>query len=74
MWSFPDPSVKRPGNFPVQLKLADYGISRSVAISGAKGLMGTHGFMAPEIIRYWGKESYTIKVITMTLISIERLG
>lgn len=44
------------------IKLADYGISRSAALAGMKGLGGTPGFMAPEIEKYVGKELYTDKV------------
>ena len=44
------------------IKLADYGISRSAALAGMKGLGGTPGFMAPEIEKYVGKELYTEKV------------
>ena len=60
MWSFPE-----PGSVSVQdvnLKLADYGISRAVVVAGVKGLIGTSGFIAPEIIKFRGKENYTKKV------------
>ena len=46
----------------VEVKLADYGISRLSLPSGAKGFGGTEGFMAPEIMRYNGEEEYTEKV------------
>ena len=50
-----------PGGCPlgqesVFVKLSDYGISQFVATQGAKGLVGTPGFMAPEIIKYHGRE------------------
>lgn len=62
VWSFPQPAVTEPEHYKVWLKLTDYGISRSVSLGGIKGYQGTPGFMAPEIIRYIGKESYTVKV------------
>ena len=62
VWSFPDPNVSDVINYQVMLKLTDYGISRSVSLSGTKGFHGTPGYMAPEILRYTGKESYTAKV------------
>jgi len=46
----------------VEVKLADYGISRLSLPTGAKGFGGTEGFMAPEIMRYNGEEEYTEKV------------
>lgn len=48
----------------VQVKLGDYGISRSILpTGGAKGFGGTEGYMAPEIMRYNGEEEYTEKVL-----------
>ena len=46
----------------VHVKLADYGVSRSVLPSGTKGLAGTPAFMAPEIVQHKGEEAYTEKV------------
>ncbi len=46
----------------VLLKLADYSISRSVLPTGTKGFAGTEGFMAPEIVRFNGEETYSEKV------------
>ena len=60
VWSFPEPG--HPPGTPVNLKLTDYGVSRAAAIGGVKGLSGTSGFIAPEILRYRGKESYSKKV------------
>ena len=60
---FPDPSVEVFSVPQVHLMLTDYGISRSVSIAGNKGLQGTPGYIAPEIMRYSGKESYSDKVI-----------
>ena len=46
----------------VDVKLADYGVSRSVLPWGTRGLAGTPPFMAPEIIQHNGEETYTEKV------------
>ena len=46
----------------VFIKLADYSISRCVLPTGTKGFAGTEGFMAPEIVRFNGKETYSEKV------------
>ena len=45
-----------PGGDNVLVKLSDYGISQFVATQGARGLVGTPGFMAPEMLKYQGKE------------------
>ena len=50
-------------NYDVHVKLADYGISQFSNINGLLGFAGTPGFIAPEIIKYHGKEVYTNKVI-----------
>ena len=39
----------------VHVKLADYGVSRSVLPSGTRGLAGTPPFIAPEIIQHNGE-------------------
>jgi len=44
------------------VKLSDYGISQFASINGVLGLAGTPGFIAPEILKYNGKEVYTNKV------------
>ena len=62
VWAFPAPTVSEPENHQVLLKLTDYGISRSVSLGGIKGFQGTPGYMAPEILQYTGKESYSDKV------------
>lgn len=62
VWAFPGPTIADPVNHQVLLKLTDYGISRSVSLGGIKGFLGTPGFMAPEILKYTGKESYSAKV------------
>ena len=63
VWRFPEPRDPIPislgsdmGGASVLVKLSDYGISQFVASQGAKGLMGTAGFIAPEILKYHGKE------------------
>ena len=61
VWSIPQPFEISPAS-SVQVKLADYGISRACLPTGAKGFGGTEGFMAPEIMKYNGEEEYTEKV------------
>ena len=61
VWRLPAPHDTDPSH-PTKVKLADYGVSRSVLPSGAKGLAGTPPFIAPEIIQHNGEESYTEKV------------
>lgn len=46
----------------VDVKLADYGISRSTLPTGTKGFAGTEGFIAPEIYIFNGQEEYNEKV------------
>ena len=48
--------------FSSKVKLSDYGISQFVSTQGAKGLVGTPGFIAPEILKYHGKEAYNESV------------
>lgn len=60
VWKFPRPNQQKSSN--VYLKLADYGISRCVLPSGTKGYAGTQGFIAPEILKYNGEETYSEKV------------
>ncbi|XP_068156290.1 LOW QUALITY PROTEIN: leucine-rich repeat serine/threonine-protein kinase 1 [Drosophila tropicalis] len=62
VWELPQPHTEDNPRNHVHIKIADYGISRQTAPSGAKGFGGTEGFMAPEIIRYNGEEEYTEKV------------
>lgn len=45
------------------VKLADYGISRAVLPTGAKGYGGTPPFIAPEILQHAGRDTYDEKVI-----------
>ncbi len=63
VWRFPEPQEAVPislgsdmGSESVFVKLSDYGISQFVAMQGARGLVGTAGFIAPEILKYHGKE------------------
>lgn len=62
VWQLPPPFHTNPQE-QVDVKLADYGISRSTLPTGTKGFGGTEGFMAPEIMRYNGEEEYTEKVL-----------
>ena len=71
VWAFPEPKQgarARPSGRPppaelVELKLADYGISRQALSTGIwKGFAGTINFLAPEILRHNGDEEYTEKV------------
>ncbi|KAI1294731.1 Leucine-rich repeat serine/threonine-protein kinase 1 [Halotydeus destructor] len=64
VWKMPTP-YELPAKADVavvDVKLADYGISRSTLPTGSKGFGGTEGFMAPEIMRHNGEEEYTEKV------------
>ncbi|CAL4058692.1 unnamed protein product, partial [Meganyctiphanes norvegica] len=61
VWELPPPFMHQPQP-RVDVRLADYGISRSTLPSGTKGFGGTEGFMAPEMMRHNGEEEYTEKV------------
>ena len=61
VWALPGPGDHKTDS-KVDVKLADYGISRLSLPTGAKGFGGTEGFMAPEIMRFNGEEEYTEKV------------
>ncbi|KAH3873787.1 hypothetical protein DPMN_037027, partial [Dreissena polymorpha] len=62
VWHFPAPNNLDP-TAAVLVKLADYGISKSVFPGGeAKGFAGTPPFIAPEIIVHTGRDTYTEKV------------
>lgn len=61
VWKFPSPN-QISSNLSVTIKLADYSISRCVLPTGTKGFAGTPGFMAPEILKYNGEETYSEKV------------
>lgn len=63
VWSFPSPFATRLQDATIELKLADYGISRQALATGIwKGFAGTINFLAPEILRHNGDEEYTEKV------------
>ena len=64
VWRFPMPNNLPlfTSNYDVHVKLADYGISQFANLNGLLGFAGTPGFIAPEIIKYHGKEVYTNKV------------
>ncbi|XP_042874450.1 leucine-rich repeat serine/threonine-protein kinase 1-like isoform X4 [Penaeus japonicus] len=61
VWELPPPFHHQPQP-RVDVRLADYGISRSSLPTGTKGFGGTEGFMAPEMMRHNGEEEYTEKV------------
>ncbi|CAL1529200.1 unnamed protein product [Lymnaea stagnalis] len=61
IWELPNTADAHPRS-TVDLKLADYGISRAVLPTGAKGFGGTPPFIAPEILQHAGKGTYTTKV------------
>ncbi|XP_050691737.1 leucine-rich repeat serine/threonine-protein kinase 1-like isoform X4 [Eriocheir sinensis] len=61
VWELPPPFHHQP-HPRVDVRLADYGISRSSLPTGTKGFGGTEGFMAPEMMRHNGEEEYTEKV------------
>ena len=60
IWKFPYPQDPIPipvyGTDSVLVKFCNYEISQLVATQGARGLVGTPGFMAPEMLKYLGKE------------------
>lgn len=63
VWTLPLPSQCNSSTADkVDVKLADYGISRKGTDAGAKGFAGTPGYMAPEIIEHGGAETYSEKV------------
>lgn len=62
VWNLPAANDLDPV-LPVLVKLADYGISKSVYPTGeAKGYGGTPPFIAPEILIHTGRDTYTEKV------------
>ena len=51
---------------PVNVKLADYGISRFANPGGVKGVEGTPGYQAPETIQRKGEDqAYDEKVCSV---------
>ena len=61
VWDLPLSDDVSP-NALVHIKIADYGISRTVLPTGARGFGGTAPFIAPEILQHAGKGTYTEKV------------
>ncbi|KAK8739408.1 hypothetical protein OTU49_003618 [Cherax quadricarinatus] len=61
VWELPPP-FHHQTHPKIDVRLADYGISRSSLPTGTKGFGGTEGFMAPEMMRHNGEEEYTEKV------------
>lgn len=66
VWDLPL-SEDDPPDSIVHVKLADYGISRTVLPTGTKGFGGTPAFIAPEILQHAGKGTYTEKVDIFSL-------
>ena len=62
VWAFPHPDSSTCGS--VKLKISDYGVSSFTANFGVKKETGTRRYLAPEILRFAGKEAYTKKVRT----------
>ncbi|KAK3770733.1 hypothetical protein RRG08_011777 [Elysia crispata] len=61
IWELPDTADAHPLSH-VDVKLADYGISRTVLPTGARGFGGTPPYIAPEILQHAGKGTYSAKV------------
>jgi serine/threonine protein kinase len=61
VWSLPAPGASDAQ--PVDVKLADYGVSRVVLPTGTKGFADTPLLMAAEIIQHNGEEPYAEKVM-----------
>ncbi|XP_063446430.1 leucine-rich repeat serine/threonine-protein kinase 1-like isoform X1 [Mytilus trossulus] len=62
IWDMPSADTIDDIMEPVTVKMADYGISRSVMSTGTKGFGGTPPFIAPEILQHGGTSTYTEKV------------
>ena len=64
IWDMPSADTIDDIMEPVTVKVADYGISRSVlsTTTGTKGFGGTPPFIAPEILQHCGNNTYTEKV------------
>ena len=62
VWDFPDPDEQTPES-KVLLKLADYGTVLHCDTQGVRmsNLVGTPGYIAPEIVLFSGKQSFTSK-------------
>ena len=58
VWKCPGPQDPIPAHAAddVLVKLCDFGYSQFSTGQGARGLVGTPGFMAPEMLKYQGKE------------------
>ncbi|XP_076455660.1 LOW QUALITY PROTEIN: leucine-rich repeat serine/threonine-protein kinase 1-like [Babylonia areolata] len=66
VWDLPlSPDVSP--NSLVHVKIADYGISRTVLPTGARGFGGTPAFIAPEILQHAGRGTYNEKVDIFSL-------
>lgn len=73
IWDMPSADTIDDIMEPVTVKVADYGISRSVlsTTTGTKGFGGTPPFIAPEILQHGGTNTYTEKVTKFTFCVIE---
>ena len=62
VWDFPEPE-EQSANSLVHLKLADYGTVLHCDTLGVRmsSLVGTPGYIAPEIVLFSGKQSFTSK-------------
>lgn len=62
VWDFPDPEEQTPES-KVLLKLADYGTVLHCDTLGVRmsNLVGTPGYIAPEVVLFSGKQSFTSK-------------
>ena len=66
VWKFPEPHLPWE-HCDVEIKLADYGISKQVVPWGMRGMVGTPPYLPPEVILHGGKQVYTFKVVTIML-------
>ncbi|CAL8093735.1 unnamed protein product [Calicophoron daubneyi] len=64
VWDMPGLSRTLPSDpRHVHIVLMDYGASQlKTTFDGCRGYVGTAGYMAPEILKYLGEETYTEKV------------
>ena len=62
VWDFPEPDEQKKESL-VHLKLADYGTVLHCDTLGVRmsSLVGTPGYIAPEVVLYSGKQSFTSK-------------
>ena len=68
VWAFPPPGSDCSPEHRVLLRLADYGISRFASPGGIKGDEGSRPYMAPEVLKFGGKEGFTEKVKSLNAV------